>query len=147
MKKTLCTVKVLPAICERFFYMKLIVFIIPTDLIMNSLLYFFVFSYKPKTRIRFSASWWFYSEKNFCVFVYSEPLSTSKLQSHAELNRLLNRNFLICYSCLCHSFMEWVNVLLNWNRHIINTIKADLKNTASAYTSKFTKKVDLAGLK
>ena len=36
------------------------------------------FSYKPKTRIWFSASWWSGNEKYFCLFVYSESSSTSK---------------------------------------------------------------------
>ena len=76
--------------------MKIIVTIIPTDLVTNQLLTLFVLSYKPKTRIRFSASWWTGNEKYFrFLFVASR----AQLQSHVEFNRLLESNFLICYSC------------------------------------------------
>ena len=47
--------------------MKIILTIIPTDLVTNSLLSSFCLSYKPKTRIRFSAIWWSGSE-NVSVF-------------------------------------------------------------------------------
>ena len=44
-----------------------------------------VLSYKPKTRIWFSASWWSGNEKYFCfLFIASLAL----LQSHAEFNRI-----------------------------------------------------------
>ena len=47
---------------------------------------FSVLSYKPKTRIWFSASWWSSNEKYFCfLFIGSRAL----LQSHAEFNRHL----------------------------------------------------------
>ena len=67
--------------------MKIIVTIIPTDLVINSLfILFFVLSYKPITRIRFSTSWWPGKEKYFCfLFIASHAL----FQSHAEFNRLL----------------------------------------------------------
>ena len=59
--------------------MKIIVTIIPTDFVTNSL------SYKSKTRIRFSASWWIGNENYFCfLFIANRAL----LQSHAEFNRL-----------------------------------------------------------
>ena len=44
----------------------------------------FALSYKPKTRIRFSASWWSGNEKYFCFFFIA---SCALLQSHAELNK------------------------------------------------------------
>ena len=47
---------------------------------------FFVLSNKPKTRIRFSASWLSGNEK-YLVFVYSE--CHALLQSHVKFNRLL----------------------------------------------------------
>ena len=68
--------------------MKIIAPIIPTDLVTKSLLskIFFVISYKPKTKIRFSASSWFGNRKYFCfLFIASRTL----LQSDAEFNRLL----------------------------------------------------------
>ena len=81
--------------------MKIIVTIIPTDLVTNSLLsIFFVLFYKPTTKIRFSTSWWYGNEKYFCIlFITSRAL----LQSHAEFNRLLSRNFLTCYFCSYYS--------------------------------------------
>ena len=81
--------------------MKIIITIIPTDLVQVRFYPLFVLSYKPKTRIRFSASWWSGNEKYFCfLFTASRAL----LQSHAELKRLLQRNFLTCYSCLYYSY-------------------------------------------
>ena len=66
--------------------MKITVLTISADLVTNSLLSFFVPSYKPKTRIRFIASWWSGKEKFFCfLFIVSRDL----LQSHVEFNRLL----------------------------------------------------------
>ena len=67
--------------------MKIIVTIILTYLVTNSLLYpVFVLSYKPKTKIRFSVSWWSGNEKDFrFLFIASRLL----LQSHAEFNRFL----------------------------------------------------------
>ena len=71
--------------------MKIIVTIIPTDLVTNLLYPLFVLSYEPKTRIWFSTSWWSGNEKYFCfLFIASRAL----LESHAEFNRLLQRNFL-----------------------------------------------------
>ena len=101
----LCVVKMISekTLCSKgftsyltYFYTKIIVIIIPTDLVTNVLLSIFVLSQKPKTRIKFSASWWPGNEKCFCsLFTASGAL----LQSHAEFSRLLERNFLICYSC------------------------------------------------
>ena len=62
----------------------------------------FVLSCRPKTRIRFPASWWSGKEKYFC-FLFKA--SRTLFQSHAEFNRLLWRNFLICYSCSYYSSM------------------------------------------
>ena len=46
--------------------MKIIVPIIPTNLVTNMLLSFFVLLQKPKTIIKFSASCWSDNEKYFC---------------------------------------------------------------------------------
>ena len=43
--------------------MKIIVSIIPINLVTNSLLPSFVLSLKPKIRIKSSGSWWFGNEK------------------------------------------------------------------------------------
>ena len=52
-----------------------------------------------------SAKWWSANGKYFCfLFITSRVL----LQSHAEFNRLLWKNFLTCYSCLYYSSMIWV---------------------------------------
>ena len=75
--------------------MKVIATIIPTDLVTNSLLssFFLSYNYKPKTRIKFSASWWSGNKKYVCfLFIASRTL----LLSHAEFNRLLKRNLLTC---------------------------------------------------
>ena len=66
--------------------MKIIKTIIPTNLVTNSLLPFFVLSYKPKTRFRFSANWWSGNEKYF-LFLFIASLAL--LQSLTEFNRLL----------------------------------------------------------
>ena len=63
----------------------------------------FALSYKTKTRIRFSAIWWSGNKKYFCFFFVA---SRALLQSHAEFNRLLKRNFLTSYSCSYYSFMH-----------------------------------------
>ena len=63
---------------------------------------FFLPSYKPRTRIKFSASWWAGNEKYFCFFLIA---SCALLQRHAEFNILLQRNFLTCHSCLYYSSM------------------------------------------
>ena len=56
--KKSCIAKVLLAIWEAFFHEHNHNFIL-TDVITNSpLSFFFAFSYKPKVRIRFLASWW-----------------------------------------------------------------------------------------
>ena len=65
--------------------MKIIVTMIPIDLYANLLLSSFCPSYKPKTKIRFSASWWSGNEKYFCFLFIASPL----LQSYAEFNRLI----------------------------------------------------------
>ena len=96
-----CVAKILLAIWE-YFYMKIIVTIIAKYVVTNLFLSSFFISYKLKTRIWFSASWWSGNEKYFCfLFIASRAL----LQSHAEFNRLLERNFLTCYSCTYYSFM------------------------------------------
>ena len=54
--------------------MKIIVTIIPTDLVTNLLYPLFVLSYKPKTRILFSESWWSGNEKYFFFLFIASPL-------------------------------------------------------------------------
>ena len=52
---------------------------------------FLIFSQKPKTRIKFPASWWSRNAKYFCfLFIASRAL----LQRHVEINRLLHKDFL-----------------------------------------------------
>ena len=71
--------------------MKIIVIIISTDLVKIHFYPLFVLSYKPKTRIGFSGSWWSGKEKCFYfLFIASRAL----LQSHAEFNRLNKEIFL-----------------------------------------------------
>ena len=48
--------------------MKKIVNMIPADLVAHLFYPLFALSDKPKTRIRFSASWWSGNEKYFCFF-------------------------------------------------------------------------------
>ena len=77
--------------------MEIIITVIPGDLVTN--LSLFVLSYRPKTGIRFSASWWPGNEKN--LFKASHTL----LLSHAEINRILRENFLTCCPCSYYSSM------------------------------------------
>ena len=68
--------------------MEIILTIIPNyDLVTNLLLsFFFVLTYKTKTKTRFSTSWWSSNEKYFYfLFITKRAL----LQNHAEFNRLL----------------------------------------------------------
>ena len=82
--------------------MKTIVTIIPTDLVTNGFYTLFVLSYKPETRIKFSASWWSGNEKCLCILSIE---SCALLQSHAEFNGLLQRSFITCYFCSDYSSM------------------------------------------
>ena len=66
--------------------MKKIATTFPTDLIEIHFYPLFVLSYKPKTRINFSAGWYSGNEKYFCFLFIA---SRAQLQSHAEFNRLL----------------------------------------------------------
>ena len=54
--------------------MKVIVIIISIDLVTNLLLSSFVLSYKPKTRIGLSASWWSGNKKSICFCLYRAAL-------------------------------------------------------------------------
>ena len=57
-----------------------------TDLLQIQFYPLIVLSYKPKKRIKFSASWWFGNEKRFCfLFIASHAL----LQRHSQFNGLL----------------------------------------------------------
>ena len=82
--------------------MEMIVTIIPIDLVTNRFYPFFGLSYKPKTRIRFPASWWSGNEKYFYFLFIA---SCASLQTHAKFNRPLQRNFLTCYSCSRYNSM------------------------------------------
>ena len=75
--------------------MKIIITVIPGDLVTNLSIFF----NRPKTAIRFSASWWPGNEKN--LFKTSHAL----LLSHAEVNRILRGNFLTCCPCSYYSSM------------------------------------------
>ena len=66
--------------------MKIIVIIISTDFIRNCFYPLFVLSYKPKTRIMFSASWLSVNRKYLCFLLIA---SRALLQSHAEFTRVL----------------------------------------------------------
>ena len=81
-EKTLIA-KVLVKPFEKYFYMKKIATLIPTDLVKNLLYSFFALSEIPTVRIIFSASWWSDNEKYF--FIASRTLH----QSHGKFNRLL----------------------------------------------------------
>ena len=95
---------------NRHFYMKIILTIIPTDLVTNSLLSFFCPFLKPKKEIKLSASWWSGNEKYFCY--------------------LLRAFYKLFYSQFCDSSDQWKKVL-QFNRHfymkiILTIILADL---------------------
>ena len=82
--------------------MKIIVTIIPTDLVNNSLLSSFCPFLQTKNKNQFFHKWWSGNEKYFYfLFIASHAL----LQSHAEFNRLLQMTFLACYSCSYYSSM------------------------------------------
>ena len=66
--------------------MKIIATIIPTNVVANTLLPFFVRLKEPKTKIKVSASWWCGNENYFCfLFISARAL----LQRYAEFNKLL----------------------------------------------------------
>ena len=92
-----CLAKVLLAIWETCLHednynsIKLTIItiiIIPTNLVTNLVCFYplFLLSYKPRTRIWFSASCWSGNEKYFCFLLIA---SRDLLQSHTEFNRLL----------------------------------------------------------
>ena len=82
--------------------MKIIVTIIPTNLVIN-FYPLFVLSYKPKTRIWFSASWWSGNEKYFYFLFIA---SSAVLQSHAKFNRLFIKEF--SYMLFTWNFLTWI---------------------------------------
>ena len=86
----------------RDIFTKIVVTIIPTDLVTNLLVSSFCPFLQTKTRIWFSASWWSGNKKYFCLlFMESRAL----LQSHTEFKDFYKRNFLTCYSCSYYSSM------------------------------------------
>ena len=92
----------------------------------------FFLSYKPKAKIRFSASWWSGNEKYFCfLFIANRAL----LQGDAEFKRLLWRNFLT-YSCSYYGSMV-SNIL--WVIVGIIFIKKFAKCFPVALVSRFAK--------
>ena len=69
--------------------MKMMLNIIPTNIVANSLLSFFFLSQKSKPVIKFSATWWSGNEKLFCfLFIANRALR----QKNAEFNRLLQKD-------------------------------------------------------
>ena len=100
--------------------MKIIVTTIPTDLVTNRFYPLFALPYKQKT-IMFSASRLSGNKKYFCfLFTASHAL----LQSHAEFNRLLKRNFLTCNSYCYFSSMLWWSIatklrIYYWDTHFL----------------------------
>ena len=77
---------------DRHFYMRVIVILIPTNLVTSSLLSLcFSFGRKQKLRIGFLVSWWSGNKKYyFFLFLASSVL----FQRHNEFNRLII-NFII----------------------------------------------------
>ena len=63
---------------ERYLCMKIIINIISTEIITNSLLSCFCLFYKPKTRARFSASWWSGNGKYISIFCLQRVRTTSE---------------------------------------------------------------------
>ena len=108
--------------------MKIIVTIIPTDLVTNLLLSSFVLSYQPTPRIRFSASWWSGCKKYFC-FLFTA--SNALLQSHTEFKRILWRNFLTYYFCSYYSSMVKVYIFLKFIQYTIHWDKTQMLKKAS----------------
>ena len=89
----------------RDFYMKIIVAIIPTDLVTNSLLFSFCPFLQTRKKIRFSASW-FSGNKNISLFfVYSELRLTS---NPCRIQQTFIKDFFTCYPCWYDSSMVFV---------------------------------------
>ena len=81
--------------------MKIIVTIIPTDLVAK-LSSFYHFLHIRNKNFVFSKLVVYSNEKYFCFLFIA---SCALLESHAKCNRLLLRNFLTCYSCSYYSSM------------------------------------------
>ena len=89
--------------------MKIIVTIIPTRLVTNSLLFLFCSFVETKNNNQLSSKlvvW--YRETFLFLFMVSRAL----LQRYAEFNRLLWKDFLTCYSCSYYSCMLRVDKIL-----------------------------------
>ena len=87
---------------ERGFCTKIIVTMIPMNLVTNSLLSLVCPFVEIKNKNQISSSWWSGNEKYFCaLFMASRAL----IQRYAEFNRLLWKDFLKCYSRLYYSSM------------------------------------------
>ena len=104
-EKTLCT-KSFTNTFGRQYCMEKNVTMISTNLLLQIsykivFISFFVLSQDPKTRIKFSVSCGWSSNKNYSYIFFSHSL----LQSHVKFNRLLllYLNFLPCCSCFCYS--------------------------------------------
>ena len=71
---------------DRYFYMKMVVTIIRTDLVTNLFLSsFFFLSHKLKTRVKFSASWWSGNEKYFSfLFIAIRALLQSQMPNSID---------------------------------------------------------------
>ena len=81
--------------------MKIIVTIIPTDLVARLSSFYHCLHIRNKNFV-FSKLVVYSNEKYFCFLFIA---SCALLESHAKCNRLLLRNFLTCYSCSYYSFM------------------------------------------
>ena len=82
--------------------MKIIVSIIPADLVTNSLLSYFCPFLQTKSKYQVFSKLVVWLQEIFCfLFIASRAL----LQRHTEFNRILKRNFLTCYSCSYYSSM------------------------------------------
>ena len=64
--------------------MKIIVTVIPTNLVTNSLSFIFSLSYEPRKRIKLSATWWSGNKKYFYFLFKASP---ALLQSLVVSNR------------------------------------------------------------
>ena len=91
---------------ERHFCMKIIVTIILTNSVANSLLFLFWPFIETKNKV--FRGWSSGSEKIILLFVDSRAL----FQRYVEFNRLSEKNFLTCYSCSYYSSMIHYKLLL-----------------------------------
>ena len=99
-------------------YMKLIATVILTNLVTNSLLYFFVPTQKPKTKINFSASCW---SRIFFFSVYSKQPSVSK---PCRIQQTFKKEF----SCMLFMFTLQSRVCMHGTYNLIFFLGASILN-------------------